>query len=139
MNSMGQEIAMMMLLSGTWDTIAKMESQFEKMEERLDITIVKKRTDNKNQNTELMPYAIDVVSYDTKGVISEITQFITDNQIIIQDMYTTTYPAAHTGAPMLTLHMTVNVPINISIASLRGDFMDFCEKLNLDAILEPVK
>lgn len=139
MNTMGDEIAMMLLLSGTWDTIAKMESMLEKLETRLELQIVKKRTEAKKNSADLMPYAIDVVSYDHIGVVSEIAKFIAENNISIQDMYTNTYPAAHTGTPMFSLHMTINIPTDISIASLRGDFMDFCEKLNLDAILEPVK
>lgn len=130
---------MMMMLSGTWDTIAKMESQFDKLEVRLGVTIVKKRTEKPKASTDLMPYAIDVVSYDHVGVVSDITKFISDNNITIQDMHTNTYPAANTGTPMFSLHMTINIPTDISIATLRGDFMDFCEKLNLDAILEPVK
>jgi glycine cleavage system transcriptional repressor len=35
--------------------------------------------------------------------------------------------------------MTISVPTNVSIAGLRGEFMDFCDHLNLDAIMEPVK
>ncbi len=139
MNNLGQEMAMLMMLSGTWDTIAKMENQFEKLENRLNLSIIKKRTENQTLETELMPYAIDLVSYDHIGVVSDIAKFLADNNISIQDMNTNSYTAANTGTPMFTLHMTINIPVDISIASLRGDFMDFCEKLNLDAILEPVK
>ena len=38
-----------------------------------------------------------------------------------------------------TVHMTISVPTNVSIAGLRGEFMDFCDHLNFDAIMEPVK
>jgi glycine cleavage system transcriptional repressor len=40
---------------------------------------------------------------------------------------------------MFSLHMTISVPTNLYIAGLRGEFMDFCDHLNLDAIMEPVK
>ena len=40
---------------------------------------------------------------------------------------------------MFSLHMTVAVPGDHSIAALRGEFMDFCDALNLDAMLAPVK
>lgn len=139
MNSMGLETTMMLLLSGSWDTIAKMESQFEKLADRLDINISKKRTENKNLLSDHIPYAVDIVCYDDSTVVSQVTRFIIDNAIVIQDMHTSTYQATHTGAPMLSLHININIPASVSIASLRGDFMDFCEKLNLDAILEPVK
>jgi glycine cleavage system transcriptional repressor len=35
--------------------------------------------------------------------------------------------------------MTILVPTRIHIAALREDFMDLCDHLNLDAILEPFK
>jgi glycine cleavage system transcriptional repressor len=40
---------------------------------------------------------------------------------------------------MFSLHVTINVPADISISAIRGDFIDFCDRLNLDAIMEPVK
>jgi glycine cleavage system transcriptional repressor len=40
---------------------------------------------------------------------------------------------------MFSLHMTISVPSNTSIAALRGEFMEFCDRLNLDSIMEPVK
>ena len=40
---------------------------------------------------------------------------------------------------MFSLHMTINVPAHTLIAALRDEFLDFCEQLNLDAIIEPVK
>jgi glycine cleavage system transcriptional repressor len=35
--------------------------------------------------------------------------------------------------------MTVGIPSNIHIATLREEFMEFCDAMNLDAVLEPIK
>jgi glycine cleavage system transcriptional repressor len=40
---------------------------------------------------------------------------------------------------MFSLHMTVGIPAELAIAAIRGEFMDFCDDLNLDAMLAPVK
>jgi glycine cleavage system transcriptional repressor len=40
---------------------------------------------------------------------------------------------------MFSVQMTVNVPGSAPIAQLRDEFLDLCEQLNLDSILEPVK
>ena len=40
---------------------------------------------------------------------------------------------------MFSVQMSVNVPARIHVSQLREDFMDYCDALNLDAILEPVK
>ncbi|MGH8473201.1 MAG: glycine cleavage system protein R, partial [Gammaproteobacteria bacterium] len=87
----------------------------------------------------MMPYAVEVVSIDHPGIVHDIAQFFSTRDINIEEMYTGSYSAAHTGTPMFSLHVTISVPTNTSIAALRGEFMDFCDQLNLDAVMEPVK
>lgn len=136
---LGDQVAMIMMLSGTWDAIAKMEDMLPRLESRLDLSVTSSRGQPRSSTRQLMPYAIDVVSCDQIGVVHDITKFIADNNIDIQGLYTNSYQAAHTGTPMFSLHMTINIPTDVSIATLRGEFMDFCDQLNLDAIMEPVK
>jgi glycine cleavage system transcriptional repressor len=40
---------------------------------------------------------------------------------------------------MFAVQMAVNVPSSQNIAQLREEFLEVCDRLNLDAILEPVK
>ena len=40
---------------------------------------------------------------------------------------------------MFSVYMVVSVPVAVHIPMLREEFLDFCDHLNLDAILEPVK
>jgi glycine cleavage system transcriptional repressor len=139
MTVLGGEFAMVVLLAGTWDAIAKIENMLPRLEENLDLTIISKRTEARKRTASFMPYAVEVVSIDHPGIVHDIAQFFSSRDINIEDMYTGSYAAAHTGTPMFSLHMTISVPTNNSIAALRGEFMDFCDQLNLDAIMEPVK
>jgi glycine cleavage system transcriptional repressor len=136
---LGDRLAMMMLLSGTWDAIAKIESLLPRLEEQLQITAIAQRTEPRKQVGSLMPYAVEVVAVDNVGIVHEITQFFSEREINIEDLYSGTYAAAHTGTQMFSLHMTVGIPTDVSIATLRGEFMEFCDQLNLDSIMEPVK
>lgn len=139
MTTLGSEFSLIMLLGGTWDVVAKIESALPRLQDSLGLSIVIKRTETRKNATNLVPYAVEVVSYDHPGVVYEIASFFTARNINIEDMYTSGYAAAHTGAPMFSLHMTIAVPSNTSIASLRGEFMEFCDRLNFDSIMEPVK
>jgi glycine cleavage system transcriptional repressor len=136
---MGNEFAVVMLLGGTWDAIAKIENAIPRLKENLDLTLISKRTEARKQTGNLMPYAVEVVAIDHPGIVHDIAQFFSSRDINIEDMYTGSYAAAHTGTPMFSLHITISIPTNASIAALRGEFMDFCDHLNLDAIMEPVK
>ena len=59
--------------------------------------------------------------------------------IDIAELTTRSYAAAHTGAPMFSVQMTVYIPARIHVSALREEFMDLCDHMNLDAILEPAK
>lgn len=139
MTMLGNNFAMITMLAGNWDSIAKLEDMLPKLEERLDIAIHSKRTELFKPSTGLMPYAIDAVCSNRVSVVYELAKFFASNNIQIQEIYTSSYRASHTGSPMYSVHITVHIPTENSIASLRGDFMEFCDQLNLDAIMEPVK
>ncbi|HSR63571.1 MAG TPA: ACT domain-containing protein [Gammaproteobacteria bacterium] len=136
---LGDEICLIMMLAGPWDAIAKIEGLTDRLEKRLELNIIKKRTGPGAVADNQMPYAIDVVSFDHEGIVHAIVDFIFNNHISIQELTTTTYKATNSNTTMFSLHMIINIPTDISIASIRGDFMDFCDQLNLDAIIEPVK
>ena len=78
-------------------------------------------------------------SSDTCRIVHEIANFFAIQGINIEAMETSTYAAPHTGSPMFALSMTVNIPARVHVASLRENFMLFCDDRNLDAIIEPFK
>lgn len=139
MTVLGGEFAMILLLSGTWDSIAKLEAALPRLEQQLGLHITSRRTTSDTSSHSFMPYAVEVVAMDHPGIVHEIAHFFSHREINIVELNTGSYAAAHTGSPMFSLHMTISIPSDLSIAALRGDFMDFCDHLNLDAILEPVK
>ena len=136
---LGSEFAVIMAVSGHWNAIAKLESQTQKLESSLGLVVHCKRTEPRSGTANLIPYAVEVVSVDHPGIVHEVANFFARRGINVEDLYTSSYSAPHTGAPMFALHMTIGIPKDTAIASVRGDFMDFCDDLNLDAMLAPVK
>jgi glycine cleavage system transcriptional repressor len=136
---MGQEFALIMMLSGTWDAIAKLEAQLPNLGKRLSLAITFKRTEPRAVQADAMPYNVHVIALDNPGIVHEIANFFAIQGINIEAMETSTYAAPHTGSPMFALSMTVNIPARVHVASLRENFMLFCDDRNLDAIIEPFK
>jgi glycine cleavage system transcriptional repressor len=139
MSALGSEFAMLLLVSGNWHTLARLESELKKIGETSDLTVTLKRTEARTRRENMLPYAVDVVCLDQPGIVFNLATFFSNREIDIAEMNTRSYAAAHTGAPMFSVQMTINVPGDIQIAALRDEFMDFCDQLNLDAIMEPVK
>lgn len=139
MTALGAEFAMLLLISGNWHTLTKLEAELEKLTRDRSLEITIKKTGQRGARGDCMPYGVDVVALDQPGIIYSLANFFATREIEIADLATRSYAAAHTGAPMFAVQMTVNVPASIAIAQLRDDFLELCDRLNLDAILEPVK
>jgi glycine cleavage system transcriptional repressor len=139
MTVLGGEFAAILLVQGKWNTLAKVENALPEIGRHLGMTIISKRTGERATGANLLPYAVDVISMDHPGIVNNLAGFFAERSINIEDMTTSTYAAAHTGTPMFAVHMTVGIPADMHIAGLREEFMDYCDGLNLDAVLEPLK
>jgi glycine cleavage system transcriptional repressor len=139
MTALGAEFAMLMLVSGNWHTLGKLESGLDKLTEDGSLIINLKKTGQAASKEDCLPYAADVVCLDHPGVVFGLADFFASREIEIADLITRRYPAAHTGAPMFAVQMTINVPGSIILSQLRDEFMEYCDHENLDSILEPIK
>ena len=139
MTVLGGDFAILILVTGNWNNVAKLEAQLPAIQQDLGMTITARRTEKHAAAQNLLPYGVDVVALDHPGIVHSLANFFSSRAINVQDLITTSYSAAHTGTPMFTVHMTVGVPAGTHIATLREEFMDFCDQLNLDAVIEPVK
>lgn len=139
MSILGGEFAIIMMVSGAWNNIAKLEDSLPLAQEKLGLIISTRRTEARKLTRDEIPYSIEVVSLDHPGIVQQIAGFFSKRNINIHDMYTTSHRAAHTGSPMFTLSMTIELPAGTHISSLREQFMEFCDQLNVDAIMEPIK
>jgi len=139
MTALGNEFAVLMLVAGNWHTLAKLEGELAKLGESSGLAITSRRTEPRPARADMVSYTVDVVCLDQPGVLHALSGFFSSRGIDIGDVTTRSYSAAHTGAPMFSVYMVVHVPTRIHIAALREEFLDLCDHLNLDAILEPLK
>lgn len=139
MTTLGSEFAVLMLVSGNWHTLTRLEKGLEKLSDGDNLTFTIRKTDERPARDDRMPYAVDVISLDQQGIVFNLANFFASREIEIADVATRSYAAAHTGAPMFAIQMAVDVPSSVNLAQLRDDFADLCDRLNLDGILDPVK
>ncbi len=139
MTTLGSEFAMLLLVSGNWHTLSRLENGLEKLSDNGNLTFSIRKTDERPPKGDRMPYAVDVVALDQQGIVFNLANFFASRDIEIADVATRSYAAAHTGAPMFAVQMAVNVPSSVHVAQLREEFHELCDRLNLDAILDPVK
>jgi glycine cleavage system transcriptional repressor len=139
MSALGSEFVMSLLVSGNWHALAKIEAEIKRIGEGGLVAIQCRRTEPRPVRADMLPYSVDIVCLDQTGIVASVSGFFSARGVDIAELDTHSYAAAHTGAPMFSLRLVVSVPSRIHLGVLREEFMDFCDHLNLDAILEPVK
>jgi glycine cleavage system transcriptional repressor len=138
MAALGSEFAMLLLVNGNWHAGPhRIRAHAAGRNRGSDGACEAHRA--RAARADMLPYSVDIVSLDQTGIVAGLSGFFSGRGIDISEVSTRSYAAAHTGAPMFAVQMIINVPGKLQVAQLREDFMDFCDSLNLDAILEPVK
>ena len=139
MTVLGGEFALILLVSGLWNAVAKLEGQLKAVEKKLELTLVAKATEARAIKDNAVPYVVDVVCMDHPGIVQKAADFFSLREINIEELSSWTYAAAHTGTPMFSLNMTLSIPASVNIGRLREEFTRFCDEMNLDASLEPAR
>jgi glycine cleavage system transcriptional repressor len=139
MSALGSEFAMMLLVSGNWHTLGRLETEMKKLGETSNINISIRQTDERGARTDVLSYSVDAVCLDQPGIVFNLAGFFSSRGIDIAELSTRSYAAAHTGAPMFAVQMVVHIPSRIHLAAMREEFLDLCDQMNIDAILEPLK
>nr|AIA18771.1 ACT domain protein [uncultured bacterium] len=138
-HALGAELCINMLLSGSWSALAKMEASMTSFANRYELQAIVRRTDPRSYPTFYLPYSVYIVTLDSPGIITKITDFFAKEKIPIFALHSTTNLTKYTATPMLTVNMTIHIPADLSISELRDRFMLFCDSQNFDAVMEPEK
>ncbi len=137
--TVGRDVSVLALAMGSWDAVAKLESSLGRLEREEGFRLVYYRTGPKPLQSDLLPYIVEVVAADKQGILFQLADFFAGQGITIESLSSSRYRAMQTGADMFSAQMTVGIPATMHIAALRDDFLEFCDHLNLDAIMDPMK
>ncbi|MBD8526524.1 glycine cleavage system protein R [Pseudoxanthomonas sp. CAU 1598] len=139
LSTVGRDVSVIALALGSWDAIAKLESSLSRLDREEGMRLFYYRTGPKPLQSNLLPYIVEVVAADKPGILFQLADFFDRQGITIENLHSTRYRAMQTGADMFSAQITVGIPSNTHIAALRDDFLEFCDHLNLDAIMDPMK
>ena len=137
--TVGRDVSMTALATGSWDSVAKLEAMLGRLDREEGLKLNWYRTAAKVSQSNLLPYIVEVVAADKPGILFQLADFFDRQGITIENLQSTRYRAMQTGAEMFSAQVTIGVPSDMHIAALRDDFLEFCDHLNLDAIMDPMK
>lgn len=133
------EDAFALLITGNWNTIAKLEAGLTRLSKEKDVKLQMSRTKPLGSQIQLLPYFMEVLGLDEQETLSLILQFISEERMSIENLQVESYTSSATKAPMFSLKICLGVPSITNIGDLRERFILFCEDLNVDGAIEPDK
>ena len=125
-----------LLVTGNWNTITKLEAALPSIEPNLGGSIIFERTKSNDYQENFFPYTIQVTGIDDTNIACEIWLFFASQGMDIANLSLETSTSA-TNTALFNLKMTINVPADISLSSLREQFAALCDELNIDGIIKP--
>ena len=128
-----------LLVDGNWNQIAKLEGLLELIATRLGLEISFLRPEEELQVKEGVPYLLETISADKKDLMFAVSAFLQERGVFIEEITASRHQAPYFNHSVFSSKFVLLVPANVHILSLREEFLDFCDDLNIDAILEPIK
>lgn len=130
------------LTDGNWNYVAKLEALLEIMRSRFQLQISFFRPQDSaviSIPKDGVPYTLETISTEKIDLLFAVTTFLLDRGIYIVEISANLNPALLFDSQIFSTRLTLQVPSDVRILSLREEFLDFCDNLNIDAILEPIK
>ena len=135
----GDHVSVVAGVTGNWNAVAKLEDALVRLDGADGLRIVSSRSSRDAVQGEAIPYLAEISGVDRAGVLARMVRFFADREIPIEDLHATTSRTQYSETRIGSAHFTVGLPASLSLATVRGEFMDLCDELNVDGVLAPIR
>jgi glycine cleavage system transcriptional repressor len=135
----GDRMTANLVVSGNWSALGRLETALPGVAEKLELQVRFQRCNVREPNPEFRPYAADVIAPQQPDLLVHLLEFFHGQDVLVAEMSTQKYLSTHTGAGMCSVQLVLHVPVNQHPQALRESFMDLCDDLNADGMLDPIK
>ncbi|VAW58023.1 Glycine cleavage system transcriptional antiactivator GcvR [hydrothermal vent metagenome] len=136
MSVLGGEFAVMLLVTGSKTSISAIEQNKDALSNSLNLNLLIKATSSQPDTTGYSRYKITVHGMDNPGIVHKLAHYLSQQSINIVNMQTESRHAPHTGTPLFSVHMQVDIPTRHEINHVQDEFCNICDELNMDAEFE---
>lgn len=133
---LGGEFALLMLVSGDADAIARVERGSLELGERLGLSVLTKPTSPQQASRDFLPYQIRVTGVDRPGIVQRVTGLLAGRGVNVASLESRLAFAPLSGTPMFILEAALQIPSALALADLRRELASACDEENWDFTLE---
>lgn len=135
---LGGEFAILVLIGGEQDAVAKFSSGLPELEQETGLALSVRPTAERAGYTveEGLPYVLSVVGMDRTGIVFRFTELLARHGVNIDNLETEASNAPVTGTPMFRMGLEAEIPASVKVKKLRAELAELCDELNMDFTLE---
>jgi glycine cleavage system transcriptional repressor len=133
------EFAIIMLITGMADDLARIALDYREMASQTGLTFVIKTAPLRKSADAFIPYKLTAACMDHPGIVHKISGVLSEHAVNIESMETKTYFAPMSGTPLFQLEAELAVPVRTNINQLRERLAEVQREENIDIDLAVVK
>jgi glycine cleavage system transcriptional repressor len=130
---LGNEFTFVMLLSGDWNAITQLEHSLPRKSHELDLITLMKRTSPHTITHYPMQAEAEILTRDEPGIISQCTQFFSDQGWDVHALQSETIHQA--PANLLRASFQLRLPVASSGSEEEHSYAEFCQRLGAERFL----
>lgn len=140
----GNEFTLIMMISGTWPSIAKVEAAISEVSAELELLTVMKQTSKHTAQDYGLTLEVSFNGNDHRGTMTAITQFLADRSLDLAivrshaDMITST-DEVDTEKPSQNIFIAIHVPANADVEQLEQEIEQLANQLSLTCSIARVQ
>lgn len=136
---LGSHFSASLMLNGNWSAMAKMESALPGLAEDLGLAVQYEYGQPAGDATEFRPYSAEIIAAQQPRLLGVLLDFFMQQGVDVVEVSAQDYNSGVTGAHMCTIILALHVPLSQHPQLLRDSFMDLCDELQADGLLDPIK
>lgn len=136
MAQLGGEFALIVLLTGAPDALARVEGLTGRIEAELGLTSSTRRTTTGVRPPGALAYRLRVSGIDRPGIVQKVSGVLAPRSINVASLSSRVVNAPLTGTPIFHLDALLQVPGTVALSELRSALAATCDEENLDFSLE---
>lgn len=141
MSVLGNEFGMIILTSGSTESIKYLVNSVSALEEKtgLEIHVRQTKAPTHKETTPSIPYKLIAYSIDHPGIVHQITKILKQKNINIEEMETQVDFNNVSETHIFSMRCQFSIPASIKINEVRNDLLKVCNELNIDIRFEPAR
>lgn len=133
---LGGEFALILLASGSPESMKELHGRRGALETELELTITLKETTPQQTGRNYLPYRLRVTGVDRPGIVARVSAILAGRDINVASLESRLQHAPLSGTPMFVLNAELQIPSEVALADLRRSIAAVCEEENFDFWLE---